>query len=560
MTSVLPRWTWCCILSLWVTMTQASPIAGLPSQLLEWAAAGQPLSFPSQQKMLHPAEVRQIYDMSLYKPVWFADETLTERAYALVRTLEHTDQEGLPSQRYHTAVLSELLGQYRAGPETFGRAFELELLLTDAMVALSSDRLTGRFDPRSIDSVWREERTSGELAPRLYQAIAEDRLLEDMGAMVPTPEVYQGLSQLLTDLRETEAQGGWPMVSYGPTLRPGQSDSRVIELRRRLIASGDMERPMIDTSAGDDETLFDEALVKAVRFFQERHGLKPDAIVGKETLAMLNTPISERIEQVRSNLERRRWTPTNLGDRYVVVNIADYRLDLVDHGRTELSMRVVVGKPYRRTPAFSGLMTYLVVNPLWEVPTQIAEEDMLERFIEDPEFISKMGFRVYKGWGREEAALDPETINWEEVKGGKFPYRLQQAAGPMNALGRIKFMFPNEFNVYLHDTPSRSLFYKSQRAFSSGCIRLERPLELAAALIGSKKRTGIELDKILASGEPTTLRLPSPVPVHLQYWTAWMDDSGVAQFRKDVYGRDARLQMAFEGKTLAPEDNEWLEH
>jgi L,D-transpeptidase YcbB len=269
--------------------------------------------------------------------------------------------------------------------------------------------------------------------------------------------------------------------------------------------------------------------------------------VGRDTLAALNVPTVERVRQLEVNLERWRWLPAELGRRYVLVNIASYQLSVVEENETVLDMRVVVGRPYRRTPVFSDRIRYLVLNPDWQVPDVIARKDIVPQLRKDPAYIERMRFAVLKGWGAQTQEIQPASINWRRINAERFPYRLRQAPGPNNALGRIRFMFPNSHNIYLHDSPARELFRKDSRSFSSGCIRVEKPLELAAYLLrGTSLGNLSELQAELAAGQTRTVPLPEAVPVHLLYWTAWMDGEGVLHFRPDIYGRDLTLRQALE--------------
>jgi len=328
-------------------------------------------------------------------------------------------------------------------------------------------------------------------------------------------------------------------------------------LRRRLAASGDL-------GAGDDSggELFDAALEAAVKRFQDRHGLGSDSVVGAKTLKALAVPVAERIRQIELNLERWRWLPRDLGRRYVLVNIPDFTLQVIEDGSEVLAMRTVVGRSYRRTPVMSDTIKYLVINPYWEVPTTLAVKDKLPEIRKDPEFLARQKFHVYQGWGSDQREIDPAGVDWQRVDGRNFPYRLRQDPGPLNALGRVKFMFPNKFDVYIHDTPSRELFRSPERAASSGCIRVEAALDLAEVLLRPAPDWNREaIAKTIASLETRTVPLPEPIAVHLQYWTAWADAAGTVHFRDDVYERDSRLAAALalpppEGTGGAEQDQE----
>jgi murein L,D-transpeptidase YcbB/YkuD len=310
-------------------------------------------------------------------------------------------------------------------------------------------------------------------------------------------------------------------------------------LRKRLAASGDLSPGL---ARGED---FDDALDRAVRRFQEHSGLEVDGIVGRNTLAALNRTALERLHQIEVNMERWRWLPRDLGDRFIRVNIASFEVDLFEAGEHLMNMRAVVGKDYRRTPVFSDTMTYLVVNPHWNMPHTIAVEDKLPLIKKDPGYLADNNMELLRGWGAEAVAEDPLSVDWSTVTAENFRWRLRQAPGPDNALGRIKFMFPNKFNVYLHDTPSRALFGSNVRALSSGCIRLEKPVELAEYLLrADPKWTRPALLAAIEEGVEQTVRLPEPIPVHLLYCTTWVDENGTVHFRDDIYGRDRIVEDA----------------
>lgn len=348
------------------------------------------------------------------------------------------------------------------------------------------------------------------------------------------------LRAALADHWQLAEEGGFIRVPIGSSLRLGMRDERVEALRARLTQTGDV----LSGQPAESE-LFDENLEAAVRHFQARHGLDDDGIVGRLTLAELNTAVEERIRQLMVNMERWRWLPHDPGERFIMVNIAGFNMVVVERGVPIMRQRVIVGRDYRQTPVFNCNMTYLVLNPSWEVPNSIAVRDILPEVRRDPDYLRRLGFRVLQGWGAEERELDLDTIDCDAVPADRFPYRFRQEPGPLNALGRVKFMFPNRYAVYLHDTPARDLFRRSDRAFSSGCIRVEHPLDLADLLLeGSARWTPQALREALATEEERTVTLPRSMPVHLVYMTAWVDSRGVLQFRSDVYDRDRGVAEA----------------
>ena len=318
----------------------------------------------------------------------------------------------------------------------------------------------------------------------------------------------------------------------------------MIGLRNRLFQDDSFR----SEESGFDPELFDERVQAAVQDFQRLCGLAPDGKVGEKTIAALNVSTEDRLRQIYLNLERWRWLPQSLGERFVLVNLPAFDLRAVEAGETLLEMRVAVGRPYRRTPVFSDVIRYLVFNPYWEVPTSIAVKDKLPEVRKDPSYLQKQGMKVYRGWGADQAQVDPATIDWTAVSSSRFPYRLRLDPGPLNALGRVKFMFPNPFSIYLHDTPGRGVFLRADRDVSSGCIRLERPLELAELLLrtNSNWQPGATQD-ILDDYKERTVRLETPWAVHLLHWSAWVDEENRLQLRSDLYDRDEKLALALAG-------------
>lgn len=475
------------------------------------------------------ATMRELYPERGYRPIWVDEGGLLPRGVAFEAWLARVPiRHGLRAQDYHLNVIDELDESDR-----IGAMVDLELAATDAFLMIGSHFLAGRLNPETLDSEWVANRRHRPLAPLLERASQS----EDPGAvleeLLPADAAYQALVQRLADLRELRDAGGWGTIEPGPTLREGDDGGRIAALVRRLVATQDLEDVVSHAS-------FDADVARAVRNFQTRHGLAADGVVGQATLRALNVPVQARIDQIIVNLERWRWLPEDLGDFYVLVNIAGFRLDVIENGRSVLDMRVVVGQPYRRTPVFSGRIAYLVLNPSWEVPPSIAGRDKLPLIRTNPGYLADQGYDLLQGWGEQERRVDPSTVDWSSVTARNFPYRLRQRPGMYNALGRVKFMFPNKFSVYLHDTPSRELFAQDARAFSSGCIRLAAPMDLAELLLSDQSSWSRgAIDAAVASGSEQTVRLSRQVPVHLLYWTAWIDrDDGQLQFRDDIYGRD----------------------
>lgn len=328
--------------------------------------------------------------------------------------------------------------------------------------------------------------------------------------------------EALAKLADIARKGGWPVIGNGFNLQNGMRHRRVYALRQRLMLSGDYDPLDINS-----EKLFDEKLADAVLRFQLRHGLEVDGIVGPKTLAAMNVPVESRLRQIKANMERWRWIPHNLGRRHILVNIADFTLKVYENSQKVLESRVVVGKPHRSTPVFSDSVEYLVLNPYWYLPETIIVEDVAPNMIANPDYLARKRIKVFAVGSNEKQELDTAAIDWAGISKENLPYKLRQEPGPLNALGRVKIMFPNKFSIYLHDTPRQELFQKTSRDFSSGCIRVENPVELVSYLLGNDPLWSVE--NILASmesGEGQGVTLPEQIPIHILYWTAWADEEG----------------------------------
>lgn len=480
------------------------------------------------------------YEGRGFQPAWSGDSAARERTAALLVSIRRSAEHGLDPADYRLATVDSLAALVAAEPGAAGAATDLELLASDAFLTLASHLLMGRVNPETIDSEWLANRRQARFEDELAEAVASGRIVETLEAQAPPQPRYARLLDAARGLRGVAAIGGWPTVEDGPVLEEGSSGPRVRQLRDRLGASGG---PVDPGDGGSSE--FDEALTDAVRRFQRRHGLEPDGVVGAATLAALNVGPLERARQIEVNLERWRWLPEDLGARYIEVNIAGFEVRVVENGRVVRRHRAIAGRRYRETPVFSGSMTYLVLSPYWHVPPFLAAVDKLPLIKADPGYLAAQRIAVFDQ--ATNAVVDPSTIDWANVSGAQLNrrFRLRQDPGPLNALGAVKFMFPNKYDVYLHDTPDRRLFDRANRTFSSGCIRTENPFELADYLLRDQPEwTPERLREVAAAGVERTVRLREPIPVHLLYWTAWVEEDGSLQFRPDVYGRDEVVRAA----------------
>ncbi|HYE50444.1 MAG TPA: L,D-transpeptidase family protein [Azospirillaceae bacterium] len=503
------------------------------------SGVGIPVSDREGQDLLILAK---FYESRRVQPVWVTAGGPTARARALFAQLARAEEDGLDPADYGLARIGALL-ERGDSPDALA---ELEFLLTHAVLDYGRDLGSGRLEPSRVDPELFVERREVDPARLLAEAAEAGDVAAYLSRFAPTRPEYARLRLALKQYRELLAAGGWEPVPAGETLKPGQSDPRVPALRRRLAATGDL--PGTDAPP-PDPLLFDPVLERGVRAFQRRHGLEPDGEIGKRTLAEMNVPARLRVAQIILNMERWRWMPDDLGPRYLAVNLADYTLAVMQGMEVVETMRVVVGAPYTRTPVFSGTMTYLELNPYWHVPPRIAKEEILPKQKKDPLYLAKNRYTLLSDWSESAVPVDPATVDWKKVTPANFRWRVRQDPGDHNALGRIKFMFPNRFDVYLHDTPSKSHFARAMRSFSHGCIRVEDPPKLALALLSLAETpdwTPESLAAALASGERRVVRLKKPLPVHITYITAFVDGEGRVQFRGDVYGRDRRLGTALD--------------
>jgi L,D-transpeptidase YcbB len=486
----------------------------------------------------------KFYERRLYRPAWSDEGGPTRLADDLVGALRRADLEGLRSVDYHLAGIEAVLGAVRAddkhGPALApDRWAELDLLLTDAFLVYGAHLLAGRVNPETLRPEWLSHRRSADIAAVLETAVASGNIAAALEALDPPQYGYRLLREALARYRAVAATGGWPVIPEGTVLRLGDRGAAVAALRQRLRLEDDL-----GAAEQGDTDLFDETVEQAVKKFQERHGLAAKGVVSPETRAELNVPVERRVEQLELNLERWRWLPKDLGRRHIIVNIAAYELDVVDADSIVLSMRVVVGRPYDRTPVLSDTMRYLVLNPYWHVPRAIAAGELLSKVRRDRSYLARYKLRVFPSSGLDTREIDPTTVDWSAITPARFPFQLRQDPGPRNALGRIKFMFLNKYHVYLHDTPAGSLFAEAQRDFSHGCIRIQHPIALAVYLLQDPLW---DRDAILAALDDAvdrTVPLPEPMPIHLLYWTAWADPDGTIEFRRDIHDRDIPLLMA----------------
>jgi murein L,D-transpeptidase YcbB/YkuD len=490
--------------------------------------------------------VQQLYRDRAYRPLWTNGRKVSGQARDLIETLCHAEREGLRAADYDLAGLRTELARLRDEKDPAPRTLAaVDLRLTRSFLDYGADLLAGRIDPQAVDNGW-YIRARRAAIDSVLRAAAQSRNFDDMIAPLrPRQREYKKLVDALEKYRELEGKGGWSPVPANKKLVRGDKGASVDALRARLHATGELRH------AGG-KPVFDDDVADAVARFQERHGLPVDSSVGPATLAALNVPIESRIRQIEINLERYRWLPSDFGKRYILVNIPDYQLYAYDKGKEALTMRVIVGDEYgNATPVFADSMTHVVFRPQWDMPRRILVDEVIPKVRENIYYLAEHGYEVVDT-ARNQVVTDPAAIHWSDLDSTNINFRVRQKAGTGNALGNVKFMFPNQFSIYLHDTPADHLFERHERTLSHGCVRVEDPVKLAGYVLHGQGDW--DEDKIkhamqpADSGEvePVPVDLEEPVPVYLVYLTAFVRD-GVLHFRDDPYRKDARA-MSTMGK------------
>jgi murein L,D-transpeptidase YcbB/YkuD len=462
----------------------------------------------------------------------------------VVELLETAPQDGLKPEDYFVAELRTRVARAHETRSSLEQA-DLDILLTESLIRFGYHQLFGKVNPVALDANINFTRTfldDRDPASAIPEIVASPKPLRvQLDDAIPRSVFYQTLQKNLAEYRDIATAGGWPAVPEGPTLHPGDNDPRVTAIRRRLIVTGDLP-----TGSDTESTAFDEALKAAVIRFQERHGLATDGVVGKASYAALNVPVETRIDQLRLSLERLRWVRSERGERFIGINIAGFRVYFVDDTGIVWTGRAMVGKPYRQTPVFRGTMSYLEINPTWTVPPTILKNDVLPAIKKDPGYLETKQMSVIDRDGHK---VDPAGVDWQSFRTG-IPYSIRQEPGPNNALGEIKFIFPNEHFVFLHDTPDRRLFDRPERTFSSGCIRVEHPFELAALVMNDPADWNrAKLQAIRDSHKTRRINTP-PLPVLVLYLTASAEQDVRPRFLRDIYDRDDAVLRALNGPVV----------
>jgi L,D-transpeptidase YcbB len=482
--------------------------------------------------------LRKFYSQRDYQPVWIIFGQLAPQFNIALAFIAGAEDHGLERSHYQLDQLEQLFSEFTPENE-----FVLELRTTRSLLKFMRDLYRGRHTAIEMDPDWYIPQPDFDAIEFLLKSLNSDDLQESLESLVSTNPNYQHLKHALAKFRGLVArQVTWTQLPNGLLLRPGNSHPAIPLVRERIIQAyethGSSEYHLVSESDNVQNDYYDNALENAVRAFQRQHGLNADGIIGPNTVEAMNRTPAEKLQQLRINLERLRWLPRDLGKRYLLVNIAGFQLAAIENGQYMFDMRIIVGREYRSTPSFSSRITHMILNPYWNIPASIARKDLLPKQQADPTYFTSQNIRVYENYTYRTNPIDPETIDWSTIKAG-FPYALRQEPGRQNALGTIKFMLPNDYSIYLHDTPAKYLFNRDIRTFSSGCIRLEAPLQLADfALRG--RISPEELKAKIDSGKTKQINLSEPLPVYIVYLTTWIDTNQVIHYSLDTYGRDER--------------------
>jgi L,D-transpeptidase YcbB len=484
-----------------------------------------------------------IYHQTGARPLWVTSEGPGVRGQAIRERLQRAAEEGLNSQDYEVDTLERLWESRR--PEDLAR---LDTQLSYGLVRYIHDLRFGQIQLRAVDSQLFAEAGDEEFDP--LRAVLEAGSSPDfdsyLDGLAPKHSYYRQLREALQHYRELAAQGDWPIMVAGPVLRPGMADARLAVLRQRLALTENYQGVV------EESEVYHPDLVKTVKAFQEKHGLEPDGVIGPKTLTMLNRTPEELIKTIRVNMARWRWQAHDLGDTYLMVNIAAFSLKGIRDGQESMTLPVIVGKFQHQTPVFSSRIRYLEFHPYWTITPNIARNEELPALRKNRFHLVDRHVRLFSSWQEDAVELDSTAIDWEEVSRAQMGrYRLRQDPGPWNALGQVKFVFPNKHMVYLHDTPTQDLFHQASRSFSHGCIRVSQPLALAAfCLEGQDGWTDAAIGGIVAAGQRKVVSLRKPLPVHITYQTAWVDNNAVIRFNADIYGRDRKILEALDAHHL----------
>ncbi|EMR03520.1 L,D-transpeptidase family protein [Cesiribacter andamanensis] len=491
-------------------------------------SSGLAIDLPKIEEGAVAQDLHIFYSERNFQPAW-----TPERADELVTRIENIQQEGLNPNSYPLDSL-RLLVRQASDQENPKTGAQLDILLSATYLKLADVIATGKVKPGDFFNSWHIK----PLEPDTLYTHLQDAVAGHVDASLdyfrPQFDQYEKLQHYLNRYTRLVNEGGWPRIDEGNALAPGDSSQRLVAIRQRLHLTGDLETA---PAQGKSSTYYDAALENAVNRYQARNGLPVQPEITSQMIAAMNVPAEERLQQLMLNLDRIRWFASGEMDKtYVLVNIPEYRLRVYEGGREIKKMKVVVGKQMNATPIFSDQIDHVVFSPYWNVPTSIATEEIIPKARNNPSYLERNKYELLNAGGKPVVPSRQALENFDE-------YRIRQKPGPWNALGSVKFMFPNDFAIYLHDTPQEHLFERSERAFSHGCIRIEEPDWMADWLLPQLNRQQVRSK--LEGGRREVVQLKNKVPVYIFYLTAFEDTEGRLNFREDLYQLDERLKEQF---------------
>ena len=499
-------------------------------------------------------ELKRFYRFSSYNLRWCTGDGTSEETRDLLNVLSLANDHGLDPDSYRIDHLVDLIDSvytynFNAKAED---VVKLDIALTASYLSYSWHLYNGMVNPEQIEKGWRKANENTEIA----QYLAGKTLQQSLEMIEPDNSEYNQLRQKLETYISIANEGGWPMLSDTISLRPGDYDESVYDLRDRLSYSGDLKSGL---SRVRGSAVYDDKLVEAVKSFQKRHGLKDDGLVNKETIEALNVPVEYRVAQIKINLERLRWMPRQMEDKYLIVDVPEFKLKIFRKNKITDEMRVIVGRLNNATPMINSRIEYLIMSPTWTVPNQVFNKDLLPRVKEDPDFLEKSGYKLYASAdGINETLIDSHSLKWDEMKVIQNTYKVIHTPAPSdNKKGGIKFVIPNGENLYLCDAPTPALFDFSFRTFNYTSISVEEPKKLARYIINEKGWDLESIEESMTLEEPIKVVPQNQLPIFVTYMTSVVNENGNVIFCKDVYENDAKqaVLMGIEMTESNPRDS-----
>lgn len=503
---------------------------------IQISVAGNPSPIHSRSVLL------TFYSERAFLPGWSSAQQPTCKARELQYLIRQAGFDGLVPEDYHLESLTTLFDKDMEGSSLSERELALlDILLSDAFLMYAHHLYKGKVHPEHLNGIWdiQTKQTEPSVLGRLNRALSGNHVKEELLSLRPKLLIYERMRLSMKKfhgMEKTYEDKNWMPLSIEESLEVNQRNEQVSRIREKLILWKDLASyPVI----AEKRDFYDSTMAEGVKKFQVRNGLQPDGVLGRATLEALNQRPQQLMDKLAVNMERLRWLPDTTLHEFILVNIANYSLDLIRDRDTLLHSNVIVGKSYRKTPVFNAIMSYLVFSPTWTLPPTILKNDVLPAIRKNIHYLAQKNMRVINHSGQE---INPNSVDWQQINGENFPYLIRQNPGPQNSLGMVKFMFPNTYSVYIHDTPSRELFYREDRALSSGCIRIQKPFELAQLLLNDQPLWSDErIRSAMKQKTEQIVRLNRKIPVIILYLTFWTDSNNRETIRRDIYDRDIEL-------------------